>query len=82
MFVYLKCCILIKENSKGVLHLSNKKIQPLKNLNSNKSKDIEGLDLSGGYICDVETGICGPADEVNDSTEDAKEKKHEDNDLV
>lgn len=38
------------------------------------------FNLSGDFICDVETGICGPAEEIKD--DETKEQKNENNDMV
>ena len=36
--------------------------------------NLNDLDLPTGYICDVETGICGPVDELeNEKIEEKKE---------
>lgn len=43
----------------------------------NNVSNLEGLDnvdFSNGYICDVETGICGPTDEVNQDKKTVEEK--------
>lgn len=60
---------------KDVFNLSEEKIQ-LNNVSN--LKGLETIDFSGGFICDVETGICGPAEkkEVNE------EKKNENNHMV
>ena len=46
----------------------------------NQISGLEGIDLSGGYVCDVETGICGPTEEMKNET--LEEKKNENNNLV
>jgi len=42
--------------------------------------NLENVDFSGGYACDMETGICGPIDQ--ESQEKTEENKNENNDLV
>lgn len=46
----------------------------------NNLTSLDSIDLSGGYSCDLETGICGPVDEENE--ENVKEKKNENNNMV
>lgn len=58
--------------------MSEEKIQ-LKNVNT--LSNLEDVDFSGGYACDMETGICGPVEEVN-KNEQTEETKNENNDLV
>lgn len=41
---------------------------------------INQLDLSGGYTCDIETGICGPTDKTTE--ENTEENQHANNDMV
>lgn len=41
---------------------------------------IEPLDLSGGFTCDIETGICGPIEEI--TAENLEENKHANNNMV
>lgn len=41
---------------------------------------ISTLDLSGGFTCDVETGLCGPIEET--SKEKIEENQHANNDMV
>lgn len=48
----------------------------------NNLAGLDGIDLSGGYICDVETGICGPADEEEMKNERTEEKTNENNHVV
>lgn len=42
--------------------------------------NINQLDLSGGFGCDVDTGLCGPAEEMK--KEKTEENKNENNDMV
>lgn len=60
--------------------LSDKKLVQLDNLNR-ESSTLEGLDLSNGFVCDFETGICGPADEINEK-KSVEEKDNADNNMV
>lgn len=48
--------------------------------NVSNSGGLQTFDFSGGMICNVETGICGPADEVNEKVEE--ENKIENNNMV
>ena len=48
----------------------------------NNLSGLDEIDLSGGYICDVETGICGPMDEAAMKNEPTEEKKNESNSMV
>lgn len=41
---------------------------------------IDQLDLSGGFTCDIETGICGPIEEK--TSEKIEENKHANNNMV
>lgn len=43
---------------------------------------LENLDLSNGFACDVETGICGPIDDMKETSSKQKEKRNADNDMV
>lgn len=47
---------------------------------NNGLKSFEGLDLSGGFVCDLETGICGPVDEKEEKQ--VEEKQNANNNLV
>ncbi len=67
--------VVIKE----VDFMSEEKIQ-LQNVNHLET--LENLDFSGGYACDMETGICGPIDEQNQTTKTEEEKKNANNDMV
>lgn len=58
--------------------MSEEKIQ-LKNVNT--LSNLEDVDFLDGYACDMETGICGPVEEVN-KNEQTEETKNENNDLV
>lgn len=44
--------------------------------------NFEGLDISGGFVCDMETGICGPAVDINIKKTNLEEKKNGNNSLV
>lgn len=59
-----------------------KEKKKVENIGLNNLADLDGIDLSGGYICDVETGICGPADEEMKNEAAAEEKKNENNSMV
>ncbi len=52
----------------------------IKEINLTEFTTIDSLDLSGGFTCDVETGICGPIEEKTE--ENIKENKNEHNDMV
>lgn len=58
--------------------MSEEKIQ-LQNVK--KLSNLEDVDFSGDYACDMETGICGPVEEVN-KNEQTEESKNENNDMV
>lgn len=58
--------------------MSEEKIQ-LQNVNN--LSNLKDVDFSGGYACDMETGICGPVEEVN-KNEQTEETKNENKDLV
>lgn len=60
--------------------MSDKKLVQLDNLNK-ESSTLEGLNLSNGFVCDFETGICGPADEINNK-KSVEEKDNADNNMV
>lgn len=49
--------------------------------NVNNLSSLENVDFSGGYACDMETGICGPVDKQNQNGK-TEESKHANNDLV
>jgi len=54
-------------------------------MTENDITTLENLDLSEGIVCDVETGICGPADEIEQkkqNKQEAKETNDANNDLV
>jgi len=48
----------------------------------NNLTSFENLDLGEGFVCDVETGICGPAEEMEQNKQQTKEQQHANNDLV
>jgi len=51
----------------------------------NTVTSFENLDLGEGFVCDVETGICGPAEEIEETKQNkqkVKEQQHANNDLV
>lgn len=52
--------------------------------NVTELKGLENIDLSGGFICDLETGICGPEEEIKNAQKASvdEEKKNENNNLV
>lgn len=58
-----------------------KEKKKVESIGLNNLAGLDGIDLSGGYICDVETGICGPADEEM-KNEPTEEKKNENNSMV
>lgn len=60
--------------------MSDKKLVQLDNLNR-ESSTLEGLDLSNGFVCDFETGICGPAEEINHK-KSVEEKDNANNNMV
>lgn len=79
---YLRTCILFNRvYEKEVTILSDKKFVPLEPLNSGNSK-LEGIELSSGLVCDFETGICGPADEINKTKDNNEENKNANYDMV
>jgi hypothetical protein len=43
---------------------------------------LDNLDLSGGFACDFETGICGPIDEMKSAENNQEEKKNANNNMV
>lgn len=62
------------------MFLSEKKLVQLDNLNK-ESLTLEGLDLSNGFVCDFETGICGPVDEINEQ-KSVEERNNANNNMV
>ena len=60
--------------------LSEEKVNEIKL--DNNFQTLGSLDLSGGMVCDVETGICGPADEMELNKENKKESLNENNSMV
>ena len=64
--------VVIKE----VYFMSEEKIK-LQDINNLET--LENLDFSGDYVCDIETGICGP---FNEQSQTEEEKKHANNDMV
>lgn len=60
--------------------MSDKKLIKLDNLNS-ESQTLKGLNLSKGFVCDFETGICGPANEMNEK-KSVEEKNNANNNMV
>lgn len=52
-------------------------------INQSKTLDeFQNLDFSTGYVCDTETGICGPAEQITEKQETEEEKKNANNNLV
>lgn len=49
--------------------------------NANNLSSLENVDFSGGYACDIKTGICGPVDQQN-RNEETEENTNANNDLV
>lgn len=47
-------------------------------------KGLKNLDLSDGFVCDMETGICGPEDEIQKAKQAKvdEEEKNANNNLV
>ena len=62
------------------MFLSEKKLVQLDNLNK-ESLTLEELDLSNGFVCDFETGICGPVDEINEQ-KSVEERNNANNNMV
>ena len=62
------------------MFLSEKKLVQLDNLNK-ESLTFEELDLSNGFVCDFETGICGPVDEINEQ-KSVEERNNANNNMV
>lgn len=56
------------------------KNKEIKEINLTKLSTINQLDLSGGFTCDLETGICGPAEKIQE--ENVEEKKNANNNMV
>lgn len=52
--------------------------------NVTELKGLENIDFSGGFVCDLETGICGPEEEIQKAknVSEDEEKKNENNNLV
>ncbi|MDN6195373.1 MAG: hypothetical protein L0I93_02640 [Atopostipes suicloacalis] len=48
--------------------------------NMTEFTNLAEFNLSDGYVCDVDTGICGPAKDLENKS--SKEKKNESNHLV
>lgn len=45
------------------------------------SNQLNNIDFSNGYACDMETGVCGPVDKKEEETK-IEEKKNANNSLV
>ncbi|HLR92194.1 MAG TPA: hypothetical protein VK048_03960 [Atopostipes sp.] len=45
------------------------------NVKKNNISTLDQLDLSGGFTCDMETGICGPAEEIQKKKESNRGEK-------
>lgn len=60
--------------------MSDKKLIKLDQLNSNPTS-LDGIDLSGGFVCDFETGICGTATEIT-NTKTVEEKENANHNMV
>ena len=54
--------------------------ESMKEMKLTKLSTIDLVDLSGGFTCDVETGICGPTEEV--TGEKTEENTHANNNMV
>lgn len=59
--------------------MSDKKIINQKE-KEEKTPQFKTIKVSGGLVCDFETGICGPADKIESLKEE--DKKNENNNLV
>lgn len=53
--------------------LTDKNVTEMK-LKENNFMTLEPLGLSDGFVCDVETGICGPADKMEMKKEQKEDK--------
>ena len=51
--------------------------EKMKLKNVSRLEGLDNIDFSNGFVCNVETGICGPTDEKVD-----EEKKNENNHMV
>lgn len=52
----------------------------IKEINLTEFATINQLDLSGGFTCDFETGICGPTEDI--TIENIEENKNANNNMV
>lgn len=80
-FSRIKCIMCSRVKKRECKILSENKFNQIKMM-SNNSSTLEGLDLSNGFVCDFETGICGPADLIENNTEKNEETTNENNHLV
>ncbi len=55
------------------------KNKEIKEINLTRLPTINQLDLSSGFTCDLETGICGPTEK---NEENVEEKKNANNNMV
>ncbi len=60
--------------------MSENKLQQI-NIKQEGVSGLEHIDLSGGFTCDMETGICGPTETIQKKKK-LKEIKNENNNLV
>ena len=52
----------------------------IKEINLTELSTVNTLDLSGGFTCDIETGICGPIEEK--TSEKTEENEDANNNMV
>ena len=54
--------------------MSENKLQNI-NIKQENVSGLEQLDLSGGFTCDMETGICGPTETIQEKKEAKGDKE-------
>lgn len=58
--------------------MSKNKIQTI----NNDFISLEHIELSNDLICDFETGLCGPTNDIKENDQKTEETENEHNDLV
>lgn len=56
------------------IKVSKNKLQQI-NIKEKNESALENIEVSGGFICDMETGICGLAEEIQKNKESNRGEK-------
>lgn len=73
---------MLYEFSKKDVQTLTEKNKQVNKINLTDLSGLETLNGSSGFVCDMETGICGPAEEITQNKSSNEEKKNANNSMV